>query len=174
MMTARSRRELNKLREVVHFLLHCDLRHNVDHGTKRLPTLAQVCGDRGVEEVSPEEWSELVHAHEKQESTRRIVCYFCRKPLGAASDFNSHGNAIGPKFAEKLSVHHVDGNHENNADGNKALCHRSCHKGHHRREANAQRELRKILHASESLLDVEAAVACNRCHGNGCVHCQGD
>lgn len=68
------------------------------------------------------------------------VCVFCSKPLSpTAEQFTTHGNTIGPKFTDKLTVHHIDGDHSNNAHENKALCHTSCHKSHHRREANVAR-----------------------------------
>lgn len=102
-MTLTSRRELYKLREIMHFLLQGSLDNNLN------------------------------------EDSNTLVCYFCRKSFAYAEEFNTHGNTIGPKFAEKLSIHHLDGNHENNERENKALCHTSCHKSHHRREANAAR-----------------------------------
>lgn len=92
-----SRRELNKLRELVHFLL---------------------VGQK---------------------------CFFCNKPLSTTAEtFVEHGNATGPALDERISVHHVDGDHSNNQHDNKALCHLKCHKSHHRRENNLKRgELRK-------------------------------
>lgn len=108
-MTLKSRRELYKLREIMHFLLQGSLRTNlVTDGPFGLPPLT-------------------------------LVCYFCKKPFSYAEEFNTHGNTIGPKFAEKLSIHHLDGNHDNNERENKALCHTSCHKSHHRKEANTAR-----------------------------------
>lgn len=107
MMTATSRKEMNKLREVVHFLLTCTLENNAV--------------------VTP--------------GGTRIVCYFCRKNLMEDEEWNKHGNSTGPKLAAKITIHHIDDNHDNNVDENKALCHRSCHKGYHRRIANEQRTL---------------------------------
>lgn len=34
---------------------------------------------------------------------------------------------------DKLTEHHVDGNHFNNMRGNRVLVHRTCHKAHHTR-----------------------------------------
>lgn len=99
-----TRRELWKLRELVHFLLSGAGASNKEHGP--------------------------------------IVCFFCKKTLCDAS-FVEHGNATGPKFLEKLSIHHVDGNHDNNEDSNKALCHTTCHKAYHRRIANLARAQEK-------------------------------
>lgn len=105
-MTLRSRRELYKLRELVHFLLS----HPLDHNLQELG-----------------------------KGANRIVCHFCKEPLSYSPEFKEHGNAVGPKFVEELSIHHVDGNHENNEETNKALSHRKCHKSYHRRLANQQR-----------------------------------
>ena len=71
-------------------------------------------------------------------------CFFCEKPLVDQS-FIAHGNSIGPKFTEKISIHHIDGNHENNEHTNKAPCHTTCHKSFHRRIANEERALRNAL-----------------------------
>lgn len=102
-MTAASRRELYKLRELVHFLLG-------GGGATPQPGYGPYC------------------------------CFFCRKPLDEyAADFKTHGNSVGPKFLEKLSIHHINGNHDDNEDSNKALCHTKCHKGHHRKLANHAR-----------------------------------
>lgn len=101
-MTLTSRKELYKLREIVHLLLHVPLVHNLD-------------------------------------SEKRIVCAFCRQPLHYDLEFKTHGNAIGPKLTEKISIHHVDGDHKNDVDTNKALSHRKCHKSYHRSLSNKAR-----------------------------------
>lgn len=102
-MTLKSRRELYKLRELVHFLL----------------------AGAG--------------ASIRDLVTGQIWCYFCTKPLEDYTDFVTHGNAVGPKFDIQVTIHHVDGDHHNNKLDNKALCHTSCHKSHHRRESNLAR-----------------------------------
>jgi len=43
-------------------------------------------------------------------------CYFCK---GVFVDL------------DKITIHHIDFNHENNDLSNLALCHRECHKGYH-------------------------------------------
>lgn len=107
MMRRSSRRELLKLRELVHFLLQ---------GAGETP----------------------------RRSTGPYLCYFCKEQLDSyAGDFVEHGNAIGPKFLEKLSIHHVNGDHDDNRSENKALCHTSCHKSFHRKQANLERRLRE-------------------------------
>lgn len=109
-MTLSSRREFYKLRELVHFLL---------------------CGAGATRRVLKRVDGEVIFGS--------FLCWFCVEPLDAYTDFSEHGEAVGPKFTAKLTIHHVDGNHENNALLNKALCHTKCHKSHHRKEANAQR-----------------------------------
>lgn len=112
-MTLTLRKELYKLREVVHFLLagaggSAREGQNQGHSTPSSP----------------------------------IVCYFCNKLLHDL-EFITHGNAVGPKFECAVSIHHINGNHDDNTMSNKALCHTSCHKGHHRREANLARAAKK-------------------------------
>lgn len=103
MMTASSRRELYKLRELVHFLLQ---------GAGATP----------------------------RSESGYLCCYFCKVKLDEyGKEFEKHGNSVGPKFLEKISIHHVDGNHDNNVLLNKALAHVRCHKGWHRRLANEAR-----------------------------------
>jgi len=69
------------------------------------------------------------------------TCYFCRKPLSPLADaWCAHGNSEGPQFTDEITIHHIDGNHENNAPENKALAHRACHKAHHMNERWAKKE----------------------------------
>lgn len=105
MISSALRRELNKLRELVHFVLD---------GAGATPR----------EENGP------------------FLCWFCREVLNDVA-FTEHGNATGPKFEERISIHHVDGDHANNERMNKALSHTKCHKGFHRRIGNELREARK-------------------------------
>lgn len=106
-MTMTSRRELYKLREIVHFVL---------------------AGAGG----SKQENENPTGAY------GAFVCFFCQKPMHDLN-FITHGNSTGPKFDCAVSIHHIDGNHDNNEMLNKALCHSACHKSHHRREANLSR-----------------------------------
>lgn len=78
-----------------------------------------------------------------QDTTKAFCCYFCRQHLDA-SHFVEHGNSTGPKFTLKLTIHHVDGDHDNNEQMNKALAHTKCHKSFHRREANLARRVKEI------------------------------
>lgn len=112
-MTLTLRKELYKLREVVHFLLA---------GAGATPQESV-----NLNTLAPE---------------GAFVCYFCRKHMHDLQ-FITHGNAVGPKFECAVSIHHVDGNHDNNVMSNKALCHTTCHKSHHRREANLARAAKR-------------------------------
>lgn len=102
MISPALRRELNKLREIAHFLLA---------GADATP----------------------------KDESGKFICYFCLKPMDDYTDFETHGNATGPKFAIRLTTHHLDGNHTNNTKGNKALCHTTCHKRYHRTLLNMSR-----------------------------------
>lgn len=73
------------------------------------------------------------------------ICYFCNKPISEAAEmFTEHGNSVGPKLLDKISIHHINGDHNDNRDENKALCHTSCHKSYHRREANLARSRKEV------------------------------
>lgn len=60
-------------------------------------------------------------------------CYFCHKPLVDRPNAYGHGDGNASPIATKLTIHHIDGNHDNNAPENKAPCHTSCHKRYHAR-----------------------------------------
>lgn len=100
-MTLSSRRELYKLRELVHFML-------AGAGASR------------------------------HDESGAFACWFCEKRLDT-NLFAKHGETVGPKFTAKISIHHVNHNHDDQRMENKALCHTSCHKGYHRRKANEAR-----------------------------------
>lgn len=103
MMSPASRQELNKLREIVHFLLAGA------GGSHRDPI------------------------------TGAVQCCFCHLFIDDYTEFDKHGNSVGPKLNVQLTIHHVDGNHDNNELENKALSHTRCHKSYHRKLANALR-----------------------------------
>lgn len=107
MMAPGTRRELNKLRELVHFLLQ---------GAGATPFTR----------------------------SEGFKCYFCGNELDTKSAFVSHGNAVGPKLMAKITVHHINGVHEDNAPMNKTLCHTTCHKRHHRKLANELRAAKQV------------------------------
>jgi hypothetical protein len=68
------------------------------------------------------------------------LCCFCKRPM-TKSSFEKHGESVGPKFVERLTIHHINHDHYDNTHSNKALCHTSCHKSYHRKKANAARAL---------------------------------
>jgi hypothetical protein len=43
-------------------------------------------------------------------------CYFCHKPLTAKD------------LPDNITIHHINGNHDDNRDENKALSHETCHR----------------------------------------------
>lgn len=108
MMTASSRRELYKLREIVHFLL----------------------AGAGASLRAP--------------VTSAIMCVFCHDELHD-EEFTTHGNSVGPKFEGGLTIHHKNGNHDDNRMENKQLCHTSCHKSFHRTVSNNRRAAKVVL-----------------------------
>ena len=67
-----------------------------------------------------------------------LTCWFCKKPLDT-NLFVRPGEAPGPRFTAKLSIHHVNGDHDDQRMENKALCHTKCHKSYHRSKSNAAR-----------------------------------
>lgn len=113
MMRDSTRRELHKLRELMHFILN----------------------GAGVTK----------HALIDSDPPRigALLCCFCKEPLSNV-EFEKHGNSIGPRFTERLSIHHVNGDHEDNSESNKALCHTKCHKSHHRTLANTARANKSV------------------------------
>ena len=60
------------------------------------------------------------------------ACFFCNGPLlTVACGKVKHGDGAGPKLRDKITIHHIDGDHDNDAAENKALAHQSCHKRYH-------------------------------------------
>jgi hypothetical protein len=60
-------------------------------------------------------------------------CFFCRK--GFLPDYNvEFGNARAPIFDMDITIHHKDGDHQNNAKSNRAEAHETCHKSFHAKE----------------------------------------
>lgn len=107
------------------------------------------------------------------------VCHFCQQPLSdTAEAYTSHGNSVGPKLLEQLTIHHLDGVHENNTHSNKALCHTKCHKSFHRREANLARGREALARRARAEMEEDAPLVgghnCPHCGDNGCAQCEGD
>lgn len=89
------------------------------------------------------------------------TCCFCGKPLSeTAETWTNHGNARGPKLVDPITIHHRDGNHDNNAHENKALAHRSCHKRFHLQERRLAALRPKIAELEEELFDGPLSASC--------------
>ena len=63
------------------------------------------------------------------------ICWFdfCRKPLVTDKSYAKDGDGQGSPV-RGLTIHHKDGDHENDAPKNKALTHDPCHRSHHAKE----------------------------------------
>ena len=72
---------------------------------------------------------ELVHV-----LARGKVCCFCGLPLLSNARDGFQGNADGPRLVDRITVHHGNGDHSDNAPENHELAHRRCHKQHHGRQ----------------------------------------
>lgn len=59
------------------------------------------------------------------------VCFFCKKSLLPYKAKIKFGDATAQPLSDLPTIHHVDGNHNNNRSTNRALAHQSCHKSHH-------------------------------------------
>lgn len=57
-------------------------------------------------------------------------CCFCKEPILEVED-GFQGSGDGPQLEIKVTIHHKDGDHDNNDPRNHRLAHQSCHKRHH-------------------------------------------
>lgn len=62
-----------------------------------------------------------------------VKCYFCGKPITPED--------IPLRRVDKLTEHHVDGNHENNDASNCVLAHRSCHRSYHLKQLHQEERI---------------------------------
>lgn len=53
---------------------------------------------------------------------RGKICFFCNTPLITTKSYAKDGDGQGSPV-RNITVHHKDGNHRNDAEKNKALCH---------------------------------------------------
>jgi hypothetical protein len=76
------------------------------------------------------------------------LCHFCGLPLLPDAAASGFGHRDHPPIDAEITVHHADGNHENNAKENRKPCHSSCHKSYHLK-------LRRQQEKAERKADVE-------------------
>jgi len=69
---------------------------------------------------------------------RDKCCCFCHKPLMDDESYAKDGDGQGSPIARRITIHHVDGNHENDAQNNKRLSHTSCHLSYHARKRHKE------------------------------------
>lgn len=65
-------------------------------------------------------------------------CFFCKLPLLSPEEremmtdgFVRFGNATAPPLELDITIHHRNGNHDDNRKSNRKLSHATCHKNHH-------------------------------------------
>src|SRR6266446_9742157 len=63
-------------------------------------------------------------------------CCFCHKSILSVDDFLrsdgiQFGNATAPPMDLDITIHHANGNHDDNRKQNRKLSHGTCHKKHH-------------------------------------------
>jgi hypothetical protein len=77
-------------------------------------------------------------------------CWFCRKPLMDDVSYAKDGDGQGSPIARTITVHHKDGDHQNDDQENKVLVHTTCHKRHHMLERHAARRTEKAANQKEA------------------------
>jgi hypothetical protein len=58
-------------------------------------------------------------------------CCFCGEPILEDESFDTAGDCTGPPLAERVCIHHLDGDHANCNPKNLAVSHGGCHKSYH-------------------------------------------
>lgn len=69
-------------------------------------------------------------------------CFFCKKPLITTINRVPHGDGNGSPINRLITIHHVDGDHSNDARSNKRLVHTTCHKAYNMRRLWKQGRLK--------------------------------
>jgi len=62
---------------------------------------------------------------------RGKVCFFCQKPLITGGSYAKDGDGQGSPISRGITIHHIDLNHDNDAEANKSLSHDTCHRSFH-------------------------------------------
>lgn len=72
----------------------------------------------------------LSGGHVRFNKAHVAVCIFCANPLMdcISTTFGHHDHC---KVRAEITVHHRDGDHDNNEPKNRTLAHRTCHKSYH-------------------------------------------
>lgn len=68
-----------------------------------------------------------------------VQCGLCKEPLLDSENCYNHGDGEGSPVRAGLTLHHRDGNHNNNAKKNRQWVHTRCHKSYHLAERHAAR-----------------------------------
>jgi hypothetical protein len=58
-------------------------------------------------------------------------CFFCNKGFLPTDIEPKFGNARAPIFDMDITIHHKNGNHDDNRKANRRVAHQSCHKSYH-------------------------------------------
>lgn len=69
---------------------------------------------------------------------RGKCCYFCKRELMKDESYAKDGDGQGSPIARRITIHHVDGNHDNDKRSNKRLAHTRCHKSFHMRQRHKE------------------------------------
>jgi hypothetical protein len=80
-----------------------------------------------------------------------VDCWFCQLSL-LENNSETFGHRDHQPITTKLTIHHVNENHEDNRKSNRVPCHQSCHKSYH---------AKRILHGKSmrrALLEVRAEI----------------
>lgn len=58
-------------------------------------------------------------------------CFFCNKPLIEDESYAKDGDGQGSPIKDVPTIHHIDGDHANDSEKNKAPAHDGCHRSYH-------------------------------------------
>lgn len=62
---------------------------------------------------------------------RGKLCFFCKTALHTNGSYAKDGDGQGSPIARNITIHHIDLDHDNDAESNKALAHSACHRSFH-------------------------------------------
>lgn len=69
-------------------------------------------------------------------------CFFCKKPLleSVSTAFGHHSHQ---KIDGAITIHHRNGNHDDNRPANRKLAHRTCHRSFHMKQLHKNGTFRR-------------------------------